>query len=153
MQADRSRFLWSRRRRSSNCKLYINRKWPSRTSNEDHLEGRKLKKKRERETHTPIQNDTKQTFKDQTIRALCRSLFIIQHPPTLVPPICKRVGGGQARRKRDRENKRWFYGGYLGGSGLRTRGHSVGNAGKIESYTLFGSLLSCFGNVVSLPGV
>lgn len=25
-QADRSRFLWSRRRRSSNCKLYINRK-------------------------------------------------------------------------------------------------------------------------------
>lgn len=37
---------------------------------------------KERETHTPIQNDTKQTFKDQTIRALCRSLFIIQHPPT-----------------------------------------------------------------------
>lgn len=45
------------------------------------------------------------------------------------------------------ENKRWFYGGYLGGSGLRTRGHSVGNAGKIEPYTLF------FKNVVSLPGV
>lgn len=37
--------------------------------------------------------------------------------------------------------------------GLRTRGHSIGNAGKIEPYTLFGSLLSFFKNVVSLPGV
>lgn len=47
---------------------------------------------KERETHTPIQNDTKQTFKDQTIRALCRSLLSSNIHPLFVSPICKRVG-------------------------------------------------------------
>lgn len=120
-QADRCRFLWSRRRRrSSNCKLYINRKWPSRTSNEDHLEGRKMKKKRERDTHTPIQNDTKQTFKDQTIRALCRSLFIIQHPPTFCSTYMQE-GRKEGRRgeKREREKQTLVLWRIFGGIGIK----------------------------------